>query len=591
MFLITTADQRFWKNDEKILFLGEWCKRYDLKNIWSKFDYKVVPYRWDDRQQLYQDYLYLQEVYERYLELLTNHLNALHGETHSLRYWRIIIGPWLNYFIGILFDRYSSLIQVSKAYRITNTWIPESGLWNWVPRDIQQFNEWCRGDEYNQVIYGSIIRHLKLVPYELVNHGVKFRIGSDTNQDHNVQPFNKIFKSFLKSVLSRISELTNPSFVFVESYLRLREQMKLEISLGQIPTLFFRRSIPGAEVRPNIRKALKLDEGNNQFESLLETLIPCQIPLSYVENVARIQEMAHLRYSKKPKVIFTANDYNSNEVFKFWVAGQVEKGAKLVIGQHGGLSGMSLWDAIEEHIINISDQYITWGWSNAGDPKLQPLPAGKLIRIKKRLRPVSKGHILWVWCGLPRYSYWMYSVPVASQFLNYLEDQIDFAKKLSPDVRRLLLLRYYVHDYGWDEVNQMRKLDLGIREYYGKQTMVEQLKQSRLFLGTYNSTTYLEAFAADCPTVLFWNPNHWELMPSAKPYFDELRNAEILHDTPKSAAQKVNEIYRDPEAWWKSSDVQNAKNSFCEQFAHTSANWLRQWKTTLVEIKKEQTTS
>jgi putative transferase (TIGR04331 family) len=58
MFLITTADQRFWKKDEEILFLGEWCKIYDQRHIWSELNYKVLPYHWDDREKLYQDYIY-----------------------------------------------------------------------------------------------------------------------------------------------------------------------------------------------------------------------------------------------------------------------------------------------------------------------------------------------------------------------------------------------------------------------------------------------------------------------------------------------------------------------------------------------------
>ena len=50
MFLVLTADQRFWKTDEKILFLGEWCRLYRHKPIWSGLDAEVLPYHWDDRE-------------------------------------------------------------------------------------------------------------------------------------------------------------------------------------------------------------------------------------------------------------------------------------------------------------------------------------------------------------------------------------------------------------------------------------------------------------------------------------------------------------------------------------------------------------
>jgi len=93
------------------------------------------------------------------------------------------------------------------------------------------------------------------------------------------------------------------------------------------------------------------------------------------------------------------------------------------------------------------------------------------------------------------------------------------------------------------------------------------MSESRLVIVTYIGTTYLEAFAANYPTILFWNPDHNEIRLSAKPYFDILRQVGILHDCPESAAEKVNEIYLGPLSWWLSSEVQEAKDKFCDQFA------------------------
>ena len=587
MFLITTANQRFWKKDEKILFLGDWCKTYKLKEVWSKLDYEVVSYHWDNRRQLYHDYLYLEEVYERYLRFLVNQLNTLHGERHALLYWRIIIGPWLHYFIAILFDRYVSLKKASESYEITNTWIADTELWEWAPQDMTGFQKYFVGDDYNQAFYSKIIKHLKLVPYEIVDSDIVPHIKSNVATAIKAPFFQHNIKSIVKKFLSKISQFRNPPFFFIASCLGLYEQARLEIALRQLPTFFSEINLPAVEVDPKLRRSLSIKEASNEFESLLEDFIPEQMPAAYVENYRRIRKIAYSCYPKKPKEIFTANAYSSNEGFKCWSADQVEHGVKLVIGQHGGHYGTGLWNWTEEHQIKISDQYITWGWNVLNEPKVQSLPAGKLIRIKRYLRPNLQGHILWVWCGFPRYSYWMYSVPVAPQFLNYLEDQINFAKKLSHDARRLLLLRYYQHDYGWGESDKMRELNMGIHDYYGKQTMEDQLNQSRLFVGTYNATTYLETFVADFPTILFWNPDHWELRPSAQVFFDELRRAEILHDTPESAAQKVNEICDDPAAWWRTPKVQDAKNRFCEQYAKSSPEWIKEWKAKLVEIARD----
>jgi hypothetical protein len=43
--LITTADERTWKFDRPVLFLGEWCRLYDRKQVWGGMDGIVAePY-------------------------------------------------------------------------------------------------------------------------------------------------------------------------------------------------------------------------------------------------------------------------------------------------------------------------------------------------------------------------------------------------------------------------------------------------------------------------------------------------------------------------------------------------------------------
>jgi hypothetical protein len=64
MFLATTANQNFWKTDERILFLGELCRLYSQKHVWSELGYEVLPYYGLNRAGLYQDYRYSMKLYE-----------------------------------------------------------------------------------------------------------------------------------------------------------------------------------------------------------------------------------------------------------------------------------------------------------------------------------------------------------------------------------------------------------------------------------------------------------------------------------------------------------------------------------------------
>ena len=107
--LVTTAIEDTWGADEHIVFLGEWCRQYDRKKIWSKRSHEVLPFIWTDRQKFENDYLYLEDLYERVLDKFCIVLNDINNTNHKIKYWRMIIGPWLLIYISILWERWESL--------------------------------------------------------------------------------------------------------------------------------------------------------------------------------------------------------------------------------------------------------------------------------------------------------------------------------------------------------------------------------------------------------------------------------------------------------------------------------------------------
>ncbi|SVD75286.1 uncharacterized protein METZ01_LOCUS428140, partial [marine metagenome] len=165
MFLALTADHRFWKKDEKILFLGEWCRLYRDREIWSKLDSEKFPYHWDDRKNFLEDYHYLNKLYESFLTAISKKMNEIHGVDRSNRYWRIIIGPWLYHFIQIFYDRYLSISAVINSKKNVQTWLPNLQPETYVPQNFSSFTEYVIGDGYNHYLYGRIISVLGEIPY------------------------------------------------------------------------------------------------------------------------------------------------------------------------------------------------------------------------------------------------------------------------------------------------------------------------------------------------------------------------------------------------------------------------------------------
>jgi len=594
MFLATTADQRFWKKDEKILFLGEWCRVYDQKHIWSKFDYKVLPYHWADTGRFYRDFQYTDALHERYLGLLSKNLNNLHNENYSLRYWRLALNPWLYVFIEVLYDRYLSIRAAIDSGKVTNTWIPSLVLRKYVPKEFSQFQDWQFGEAYNQFLYGYIIRMMGGISYEHKNESIDLSLPLSAQKTQTIvrksTDFRGMLKKVSKKILEKYARLIPKSLnkiVFVSSYLKPRDLFRLQISLGQLPYPCSPLvKAHGVEPDFELRKKITLPAGQNEFETLLGKLIPLQIPTVNVEEYVDVRQRALSEFPRQPKVIFTVNAY-VNAGFNFWAADNVETGAKLVGTQHGGHYGTNGWSAYESHEMKISDRYYTWGWENSSQPKVVPLASGQLAGTARTIGSNIQGDILWVGSSRPRYSHVMLCATSGPQMLDYIEDQVTFFNSLSKEARRLLLLRLFHTDFNWQVDRRLAESFPDIRQHRGKQSFYELLHQSRLSIGTGQSTTNLETLAADFPTIAFWNFEQWKLRESARPYFEELCRVGVFHKTPESAAVKVNEVFKNPLLWWNSTEVLDARKKFCNRFARTSKNWIIEWKEEFQKLAKE----
>ena len=119
MLLVTTPIEATWGSDQDIMFLGEWCKLYERKQIWSKRSYDVFQYHWDDRDELRGDFINLQELNKKILYQLTQILNSLHNVNHSERYWEILLGYWVNIFTGVVFDRWRMVEKAAESAKIS----------------------------------------------------------------------------------------------------------------------------------------------------------------------------------------------------------------------------------------------------------------------------------------------------------------------------------------------------------------------------------------------------------------------------------------------------------------------------------------
>lgn len=526
-----------------------------------------MPYHWDDRAKLYADYQYLQDLHERLLVDLSAQLNRIHEVEHSLRYWRILIGPWLGYFVQMLFDRWSSIHQAVNEYDLSGTVLLTGREETLVPNDMADFIQLFVRDEWNHLIYAAILREFTSADYvERERHDTE-----ETGQRESSEiPLGRRARNTLIGwCSSAASAFTREGDAFfLTTYLPIWDEMKLHLRFRQMPQLW--RSVKAARLAVDAERRNWILGGENrtEFERCARLMIPRQVPRAYLEGYRELTEQAgSLPWPKRPKLIWTSNSENANDVFKAWAAEKTERGTPLVIGQHGGHYGTGRWSFTEAHEIAISDCYLSWGWTETQQPKVKPVGQFK-SRRPLRVRHADQHGVLLVTTTLPRQAYHMYSAIMSRQWLDYFDDQCSFIERLPPSIQQALIVRLNSSDYGWDQAERWGERFPALRLDSGRSNINDLIRQAQLYVSTYNATTYLESLTMNVPTVIYWNPQHWELRASAVPYFDDLKRVGVFHESPDSAAAHVAAIWGDVDAWWKSSAVrtvvERCKSRYCD---------------------------
>ena len=565
--LVTTAIETTWPiNKDSVIFLGEWCLRQDRKKTWQDIDYEVAEYHWDDREKFYEDYQYLNALHESLLLDMKHYLNSFHQTSYSLRYWRLLVGPWMGLLIPILFDRWTMLKNVIKDNNIDSMYFVNGRLDDFIARDTKQYAEFCMSDEWNQIIYSELASHLGIKQQERTDRNdIKPTVENKPNTG-----FKKVMKAFLMKLVNFLSlGLQSKNDVFViSSYLSVIQSIKFHLKLGQFPSYWVPIE-PYFEEQINYTNRLKLQKCDDSFRKITLAMLKRHIPIIFLEGYKKSQVTAHkLPWPSSPTSIITAISWNTDDLFKLWAGEKIEQGAPLITLQHGGNYGSAKFNFFEEHQIKISDQFLTWGWKDNVNKNVIPFCNQKLL--EKNIQYSKCGNLLLIGLTFPSFSYHMYSTVVAKGQINqHFNDQISLLQSLPKNILKQVTVRiepgFGDHQRGqW--VEKLSQFPISLEDS-SDCSIENSWRSSRICVATYNATVFLETMLLGIPTLMFWNPKHWELRDSAVPYFELLQDVGIFHPTADTAAEHLTEIWDDIDGWWNSEPVLSARNRFCNKYS------------------------
>ncbi len=590
MFLATTALSNFWDKSSPVLFLGEWCLRYDRRKEWENLDHSLLPYPFDDRDRMEQAVLYCEKAYEDLLHALRESLNDIHSVSWSDRYWRILVGPWLQHYVQILYERYICLQSALESHNVLSTIALSEDSFT-TPYDFDAFMFSVSSDICNLQLYSQI---LGILNPSIISHKSKLQKADSPLP----LPKRGGVKSALKYVISKMNlraYLRRSKVWYFNSHIPLYDHIKIMArSAGRAMPVNFGLISPSsgsAAVRTDtLRMKLgQLSTGRDDpFLKILIKTLPTNFPLLYLEGYRPfLEKLASLLNSSPRALVVETSDYSGACLF-LSAELQERKKTRLIYVQHGGSYGTVKHSPPEKHEQCVSNEYWSWGWEEGLGKRAHPMPSFIVRQGKnnKDKREPDGRRILYCANDIARYHYRFWSNPIGPQWKEVIDWQHRWLRALSHAARSQLLVRLYPNnDYGWSQRERLMSQGFSDLSFDTPgRSFKNSLDESSLFVTDTNHTTFLQALALDKPTIIFWDPALNELRKSAEPYFEGLRSAGILHITPESAGQKVNAVCGDPLSWWKSKEVKSTADAFREQFARTSQNVGDIWSQNLQRL-------
>ena len=501
-------------------------------------------------------------------------LNRVHNTDHPDRYWRIVCGAWFLQFAqvwylrwkvaGVVVHEHGQLVcpQVDVGWQellpVTHdeaSLLFATDIWNHIAYcDAFRF---VTKTEVAQVVLAAPNRNRELAEYRtVINHGFPKQ-----------SP-----KSKLELVLAKFSP--NPKVLLAGVVQTKVALMAMHLRLGVLPRLWrFSAKLTAQPIDEGMRtKFLSNAEVRGEFAQFLSQSICRHLPSIYLEGYENLVTVALNEnvLRKPPKAIFTNTLLSRSEQFKVWCATFVtQHNTKLLSGQHGGgylVNRFVGWS--EEFELSIVDKFLSWG----SKPDLGNIAATCVQTDSEDFKSNRVGNLLVVLGPVTRNSD-IYAMLGTQSNGSYFDGLNEFVNALPEEI----LIHTLIRPKSASPTRKPARVSADqIAEIFSKQVAIDnggtnlnqRLSNARLAVVTYNETTIPTNMMAGFPTIALWDSKYVRLNKQAEAVYKKMSEAKVLFHSPTLAAEHISEIWSDVDTWWNSKLVQEARDNYCEHYAH-----------------------
>ena len=529
----------------------------------------LINHPWDNHKNYFRDSHKIKKIYTHILEKISQILNNHHKIKKDLRYWKILIGPWLHSFIVAHYEKNLSIDLLLKSKKKMIIPVVDLTLESQIPDNFFTFfSKHIYDPSWNDFLFTTIISKKNLSK----NFILKKKISTDkknSKKKNGINSLNNLVK-FLINFVSFIFlfRIRNQSLAFFNTYLSFRNKLFLIFRNLSLPIHLDKKSTyiyPDISLRKSLIKAI--DSKNDFYNNILKLSV-LNMPTDLLENFSNVgKKIFKSNVALNPKVIFTANGIYGSSFEARYIAECTSKGTRLILAQHGGR-----YENIKNffHIdyeVDISDYFISWG-RKKNNSKIKNLGIIKPLKFLNKDND-KRQKILFLMMAKGRFYRTIDSEINIKKLYNYYDNICpNFYSLLKQSLKERLIFRSSINNYWNEKEILMKRCKFSEIDFdRQKSDLFSAAEKSRVVVCSYFSTTFMELMSANIPVTLFTPFSHEGYNSETLKIFDIMSKCKIYFKSHEDSAKFVNKNWENINEWWFSKKVQKSRKIFLDYFS------------------------
>lgn len=543
------AEKNSKKTQIKEKLIGSWCLD---KNILKEFNSdRILKYHIESNKDLDKIFDHAILVYENFLNKLHLKLNNYHNTNHSLKFWRILIGPWLSYLIFLVIEKdyHISKINLKNLLKIDAHFDPSFRI----PFDFDDYLNIHYSNQWSDYIYSNIISLKKNVKKNYIHEKLKFNF--EINKKKLLTNFLSFFKFFSSN------KYLEREYSIFKSFFNLFINKNSFYNFSDIN--YIKKYINISERSKNILFSNDDDIDDKPLYNLLNKLINQNIPILYLERFRENYEIFKKKLNKVNYENLFTKYPSMDDKRKLILSISLENKKKINVIQHGGLYGTSKIYFNEYHEKSIADNFLDWGWDTP-TKKISIYRRHNSLRAKKN----NFKKILIIATERPKLNYRIAYGNYSTNYLSYVCNLKYMLNSLHDYINKETYIRIKKRTKKSNSFNLSNLLkDEGVLiKEDSNINFISSIKNSRLNIITYNATTFLESFYYNIPTICYWDDNLYSYSSNFQKIIFEMKNNNLHFNDINKMVEFINSNYNNINEWWFSDNVQKNRNNLIKKY-------------------------